>query len=186
MALFGISQTSTCSALRHGLRELGRAARPGMGAHHRSAQAPDRSSVPNLMEPALRLVRWFGLEPTAECVPDQRRRLRLGGAPRRAVLAPRPTRRRAPAPRERGARTLVEPARRLGEILSDVHVQLALATLTISQFVMISTTSTSRSTCTTRFTPCRRSAWPSHFDLGGMFVASPLSAGCATASAGFR
>ena len=34
-------------------------------------------------------------------------------------------------------------ARRLGAILRDVRVQIAVATLSISQFVMISTTSTS-------------------------------------------
>src|SRR5438132_527350 len=68
-----------------------------------------------------------------------------------------------------------EPARGLGEILGDVHVQLALATLTISQFVMISTTSTSPVHLHDHGHTVQTIGLAVSLHLGGMYVASPLS-----------
>src|SRR5438132_1374673 len=66
-------------------------------------------------------------------------------------------------------------ARPLGAILGDVRVQLALATLTISQFVMISTTSTSPVYLHDHGYPVQTIGLAVSLHLGGMFVASPLS-----------
>jgi MFS family permease len=67
------------------------------------------------------------------------------------------------------------PARALGEILSDLRVQLALATLTISQFVMISTTSTSPVYLHDQGHTVQTIGVAVALHLGGMYIASPLS-----------
>src|SRR5206468_4028199 len=63
----------------------------------------------------------------------------------------------------------------LGAILGDVRVQLALATLTISQFVMISTTSTSPVYLHDQGYGVQTIGLAVSLHLGGMYVASPLS-----------
>ena len=68
-----------------------------------------------------------------------------------------------------------EPARLLGALLGDVRVQLALATLTISQFVMISTTSTSPVYLHDQGYHVQTIGLAVSLHLGGMYVASPLS-----------
>jgi MFS family permease len=69
----------------------------------------------------------------------------------------------------------VEHARSLGTILSDVRVQLAFATLAISQFVMISTTSTSPLYLHDQGHGVQTIGLAVSFHLGGMYVSSPLS-----------
>jgi MFS family permease len=66
-------------------------------------------------------------------------------------------------------------ARRLGEILADVRVQIAVATLSISQFVMISTTSTSPVYLHDQGHNVQTIGVAVSFHLGGMYVTSPLS-----------
>jgi MFS family permease len=67
------------------------------------------------------------------------------------------------------------PARGLGEILADGRVQIALATLSISQFVMISTTSTSPLYLHDQGHSVGVIGVAVALHLAGMYVASPLS-----------
>jgi MFS family permease len=66
-------------------------------------------------------------------------------------------------------------ARRLGAILGDVRVQIAVATLSISQFVMISTTSTSPLYLHDQGHHVQTIGLAVSFHLAGMYVTSPLS-----------
>ena len=67
------------------------------------------------------------------------------------------------------------PARTLGAILGDVRVQIAFATLAISQFVMISTTSTSPLYLHDQGHGVQTIGIAVSLHLAGMYVASPLS-----------
>jgi MFS family permease len=67
------------------------------------------------------------------------------------------------------------PARSLGAILADVRVQIALATLTVGQFVMISTTSTSPVYLHDQGHTVATIGIAVSLHLGGMYVTSPLS-----------
>jgi MFS family permease len=66
-------------------------------------------------------------------------------------------------------------ARRLREILGDVRVQIALATLSVSQFVMIATTSTSPLYLHDQGHSVGTIGVAVSLHLAGMYVASPLS-----------
>ena len=66
-------------------------------------------------------------------------------------------------------------ARRAGEIFADVRVQIALATLSISQFVMISTTSTSPVYLHDQGHNVQTIGVAVSLHLAGMYVTSPLS-----------
>jgi len=66
-------------------------------------------------------------------------------------------------------------ARTLGAILADVRVQIALATLSVSQFVMISTTSTSPLYLHDQGHTVGTIGIAVSLHLAGMYVASPLS-----------
>src|SRR5262249_10546743 len=66
-------------------------------------------------------------------------------------------------------------ARGLGAILADVRVQIALATLTVSQFVMISTTSTSPLYLHDQGHNVRIIGIAVSLHLAGMYVTSPLA-----------
>src|SRR5499427_796637 len=127
------------------------------------------------MEPALRLSRSFGVVPDTNAF-----LISVGGYAVAAVLIElflRPD----PLAVARGLHESVatgrsyEPARTLGEILSDVRVQLALATLTISQFVMISTTSTSPVYLHDQGHTVQTIGVAVSLHLGGMYITSPLS-----------
>jgi MFS family permease len=67
------------------------------------------------------------------------------------------------------------PSRALGAILADVRVQIALAALTIGQFVMISTTSTSTVYLHDQGHSVNVIGIGASLHLGGMYVTSPLS-----------
>ena len=67
------------------------------------------------------------------------------------------------------------PARTLGAILADVRVQIAFAALAISQFVMISTTSTSPVYLHDQGHAVQTIGIAVSLHLAGMYVASPLS-----------
>jgi len=67
------------------------------------------------------------------------------------------------------------PGRTLGAILGDVRVQIALTTLSVSQFVMISTTSTSPLYLHDQGHTVGTIGLAVSLHLGGMYVTSPLS-----------
>src|SRR5437660_481364 len=66
-------------------------------------------------------------------------------------------------------------ARSLGAILNDVRVQIALATLAVSQFVMISTTSTSPLYLHDQGHTVQTIGLAVSLHLAGMYVTSPLA-----------
>ena len=175
MALFGVSQTSNLLS-RYAAADVSPGGQRGRAMGFIVWGSSAGSLIgPNLMEPALRLGRSFGLEPTASAF-----LISVGGYVVAALLVELFLR---PDPLA-VARELHEsvavghasgPARALGEILSDVRVQLALATLTISQFVMISTTSTSPVYLHDQGHTVQTIGVAVSLHLGGMYVASPLS-----------
>src|SRR3989475_7689053 len=143
MALFGVSQTSNLLS-RYAAADVSPGAQRGraMGLIVWGSSAGSIIG-PNLMEPALRLGGSVGLAPEASAFLISVAGYALAALLVDLLLPPDPL----TVPRQ--LHELIEPrrpverARPLGVILGDLRVQLALATLTISEFVMISTTSTS-------------------------------------------
>src|SRR6266446_4759500 len=175
MALFGVSQTSNLLS-RYAAADVSPGAQRGraMGLIVWGSSAGSIIG-PNLMEPALRLGRSFGLEPTASAF-----LISVGGYAVAALLVelflrPDPLAVARQLHESAALGRSAEPARRLGEILSDVRVQLALATLTISQFVMISTTSTSPVYLHDQGHTVQTIGVAVSLHLAGMYVTSPLS-----------
>ena len=129
---------------------------------------------PNLMAPALRVGAHLSLSPEASAF-----LISVGGYALAALLVQvflRPD----PLTLARQLQTIaaggpIGRARSLGAILGDLRVQIALATLTISQFVMISTTSTSPVYLHDQGHGVQTIGLAVSFHLGGMYVASPLS-----------
>jgi len=175
MALFGVSQTSNLLS-RYAAADVSPSAQRGraMGLIVWGSSAGSMVG-PNLMEPALRLGAWLGVAPAASAF-----LISLAGYAVAALLLElflRPD----PLTVARQLHEIVsfghaaQRARALGEILTDVRVQLALATLTISQFVMISTTSTSPVYLHDHGHTVQTIGVAVALHLGGMYVASPLS-----------
>ncbi len=175
MALFGISQTSNLLS-RYAAADVSPSAQRGraMGLIVWGSSAGSILG-PNLMEPALRLGRSFGLEPTASAFLISVAGYAVAAVLVELFLRPDPLAVARQLHESAALGRSSEPARRLGEILSDVRVQLALATLTISQFVMISTTSTSPVYLHDQGHTVQTIGVAVSLHLGGMYVASPLS-----------
>jgi MFS family permease len=175
MTLFGISQTSNLLG-RYAAADVSPGSRRGraMGLIVWGSSAGSIIG-PNLMEPALRVGDLLGVAPAASAF-----LISFGGYALAAILIELLLR---PDPLAVGrelhaiaaASRSVERARSLGAILGDVRVQLALATLTISQFVMISTTSTSPVYLHDQGYHVQTIGLAVSLHLGGMYVASPLS-----------
>jgi MFS family permease len=130
---------------------------------------------PNLMEPTLRLGGRFGVEPTASAFLISVAGYSVAALLVELFLRPDPLAVARQFHESASAGRPAAPARALGEILADVRVQLALATLTISQFVMISTTSTSPVYLHDQGHNVQTIGVAVSLHLGGMYVASPLS-----------
>src|SRR5262252_9962371 len=127
------------------------------------------------MEPALRLSRSFGVVPDTNAF-----LISVAGYVVAAVLVelflrPDPLAVARELHEQVSIGHAAEPARGLGEILADVRVQLALATLAISQFVMISTTSTSPVYLHDHGHGVQTIGLAVSLHLAGMYVASPVS-----------
>ena len=175
MALFGVSQTSNLLA-RYAAADVSPRAERGraMGLIVWGSSAGSILG-PNLMEPALRLTRSFGVAPEASAFLISVTGYVVAALLVQLFLRPDPLA-VARALHERvSVGRAAEPARGLGKILADVRVQLALATLTISQFVMISTTSTSPVYLHDQGHAVQTIGIAVSLHLGGMYVASPLS-----------
>src|SRR3989442_10101141 len=175
MALFGIAQPSTLLS-RYAAADVSPGAQRGraMGLIVWGSTAGSIIG-PNLMEPALRAGGAVGVSPAASAF-----LISVGGYALAALLVElllRPD----PLTVARQLHELIEPrrpverARPLGVILGDLRVQLALATLTISQFVMISTTSTSPVYLHDHGYHVQTIGLAVSLHLAGMYVASPLS-----------
>ena len=174
MALFGIAGTSNLLA-RYAAADVSPGPQRGRAMGLIVWGSTIGSVVgPNLMAPALRVGARFGLSPEASAF-----LISVGGYALAALLVQvflRPD----PLTLARQLQTIaaggsIGRARSLGAILGDLRVQIALATLTISQFVMISTTSTSPVYLHDQGHGVQTIGLAVSFHLGGMYVASPLS-----------
>jgi MFS family permease len=130
---------------------------------------------PNLMAPALRLGALLGVESAASAFLIAVAGYALAALLIQIFLRPDPLSiaRRAQEIADSGRPAKV--ARRLGAILRDVRVQIAVATLSISQFVMISTTSTSPVYLHDQGHHVGTIGLAVSAHLAGMYVTSPLS-----------
>ncbi|PYM94029.1 MAG: MFS transporter [Candidatus Rokuibacteriota bacterium] len=174
MALFGIAQTSNLLA-RYAAADVS----PGPQRGRAMGLIVWGSAVgslvgPNLMEPAVRAGAHLDLSPAASAFLISLAGYGLAAILVEIFLRPDPL---AIARRQEnvGGRGPAERARSLGGILGDLRVQLALATLTISQFVMISTTSTSPVYLHDHGYSVGAIGIAVSLHLGGMYVTSPLS-----------
>ena len=175
MALFGISQTSNLLS-RYAAADVSPGAQRGraMGLIVWGSSAGSILG-PNLMGPALRLGAFLGLEPSASAFLISVSSYVVAAILIELFLRPDPLAVARELHESIATGQSHEPARTLGEILSDVRVQLALATLTISQFVMISTTSTSPVYLHDQGHTVQTIGVAVSLHLGGMYITSPLS-----------
>jgi MFS family permease len=175
MTLFGISGTSNLLA-RYAAADVS----PGTQRGRAMGLIVWGSSVgsiigPNLMGPALRIGNALGVDATASAFLISVAGYAIAALLVAVFLRPDPLAiaRQLQAVADTG-RT-VAPARTLRGILSDVRVQIAFATLAISQFVMISTTSTSPVYLHDQGHHVQTIGLAVSLHLAGMYVASPLS-----------
>jgi MFS family permease len=175
MALFGVSQTSNLLS-RYAAADVYPGERRGraMGLIVWGSTAGSIIG-PNLMEPALRVGGLLGVAPAASAFLISVGAYVLAAVLIETLLRPDPLAVARATHASVAASRPAEPARPLGAILGDVRVQLALATLTISQFVMISTTSTSPVYLHDQGYHVQTIGLAVSLHLGGMYVASPLS-----------
>lgn len=174
MALFGVASTSNLLA-RYAAADVSPPARRGrsMGLIV-SGSAVGSIIGPNLMAPALTLGALLGVPATASAFLVSVAGYAVAALLIAAFLRPDPltiAREAHAAERDRPA----GPARVLGAILTDVRVQIALATLSISQFVMIATTAISPLYLHDQGHTVSVIGLAVSLHLGGMYVTSPLS-----------
>src|SRR5215831_9238549 len=175
MALFGIASTSNLLA-RYAAADVSPGAQRGRAMGLIVWGSTVGSLIgPNLMGPALRLSAVIGVESTASAFLVSVAGYALGALLIQNFLRP------DPLAIARETHELAAPgaasvaARGLGAILADVRVQIALATLTVSQFVMISTTSTSPLYLHDQGHNVQIIGVAVSLHLAGMYVTSPLA-----------
>jgi len=175
MALFGVSQTANLLS-RYAAADVSPGEQRGraMGLIVWGSSAGSMIG-PNLMEPALRVGTSLGVAPAASAFLISLAGYALAAIVIEILLRPDPLAIAREAHAASASSHQREPARSLGAILGDVRVQLALATLTISQFVMIATTSTSPVYLHDQGHGVRTIGVAVSLHLGAMYVASPLS-----------
>jgi MFS family permease len=174
MALFGVASTSNLLA-RYAAADVSPPARRGraMGLIV-SGSAVGSIIGPNLMAPALTLGALLGVPATASAFLVSVAGYAVASLLILAFLRPDPL----AVARAAHAAELGHPtgaARLLGAILSDVRVQIALTTLSISQFVMIATTAISPLYLHDQGHTVSIIGLAVSLHLGGMYVTSPLS-----------
>lgn len=175
MALFGIASTSNLLA-RYAAADVSPGAQRGRAMGLIVWGSTIGSIIgPNLMGPALRVGARLGIESTASAFLVSVAGYALGALLIQIFLRPDPL---AIARQDQAIANTgktVSPARRLGVILIDVRVQIALATLAVSQFVMISTTSTSPLYLHDQGHTVQTIGLAVSLHLAGMYVTSPLA-----------
>jgi len=176
MALFGVAQTSNLLS-RYAAADVS----PGTQRGRAMGLIVWGSAVgsligPNLMAPAVRAGAYLGVvSPAASAFLISLVGYGLAAILIEILLRPDPLAiARGLQERASSGGTLAR-ARSLGAILGDLRVQVALATLTISQFVMISTTSTSPVYLHDHGYSVGTIGLAVSLHLGGMYVTSPLS-----------
>jgi MFS family permease len=175
MTLFGIGNTSNLLA-RYAAADVSLGAQRGRAMGLIVWGSAGGSIIgPNLMAPALSVGNVLGIAPAASAFLISVAGYGVAALLVEAFLRPDPlTVARQLQVHAEGARPAAA-ARPLGAILGDLRVQLALATLTISQFVMISTTSTSPVYLHDQGHHVRTIGVAVSLHLAGMYVTSPLS-----------
>ncbi len=175
MALFGVASTSNLLA-RYAAADVSPPAQRGRAMGLIVWGSTVGSIIgPNLMAPALHLGDLLAVPPTASAFLVSVAGYGVAALLIMAFLRPDPL---AIARREQAAADPGRPAgraRTLGAILADARVQIALASLSISQFVMISTTSTSPLYLHDQGHAVGTIGVAVSLHLAGMYVASPLS-----------
>jgi MFS family permease len=175
MALFGISNTSNLLA-RYAAADITPGARRGRAMGLIVWGSTVGSIIgPNLMTPALRVGERLGMTPAASAFLVSVAGYAVAAIVIELFLRPDPLTIARRLQGDGGAGRPAAPARSLATILGDVRVQLAVATLTISQFVMIATTSTSPVYLHDHGHTVGTIGLAVSFHLGGMYVASPVS-----------
>ena len=175
MALFGVAQTSNLLA-RYAAADVSPLAQRGR-AMGLIVWASTVGSIigPNLMAPALSLGARLSVPATASAFLISVASYTIAALLTFCFLRPDPL---AIARQEQAAAEAGRPAgvvRSLGAILADVRVQIALATLSVSQFVMISTTAISPLYLHDQGHAVGTIGVAVSLHLAGMYVASPLS-----------
>ncbi len=175
MALFGIASTSNLLA-RYAAADVSTGAQRGRAMGLIVWGSTVGSMIgPNLMGPALRLGALLGVESTASAFLVSVAGYALGALLIQIFLRPDPLTLARQAQEVADAVAPAVTARRLGVILNDVRVQIALATLAVSQFVMISTTSTSPLYLHDQGHTVQTIGLAVSLHLAGMYVTSPLA-----------
>lgn len=175
MALFGIASTSNLLA-RYAAADVSPGPRRGRAMGLIVWGSTIGSIVgPNLMGPALRVGAHLALPPEASAFLISVAGYALAALLVQVFLRPDPLRLARQLQAAATAGRQAGSARPLGSILGDLRVQIALATLTVSQFVMISTTSTSPVYLHDQGHHVQTIGLAVSFHLAGMYVASPLS-----------
>ena len=175
MALFGIASTSNLLA-RYAAADVTSPAQRGRAMGLIVWGSTIGSIIgPNLMAPALRLGVLLGVSSVASAFLIAVGSYALASLLIAVFLRPDPLAIARHSQAIADAGRPAGPARRLGAILADVRVQIALATLSISQFVMISTTSTSPLYLHDQGHHVQTIGLAVSFHLAGMYVTSPLS-----------
>jgi MFS family permease len=175
MALFGIASTSNLLA-RYAAADVSRPEQRGRAMGIIVGGSALGSIIgPNLMAPAIALGARLDIPATASPFLVSVAGYGVAAVLTFLFLRPDPL---ALARRDAAEADAGRPAglaRSLGAILADVRVQIALATLSISQFVMISTTSTSPLYLHDQGHTVGTIGVAVSLHLAGMYVASPLS-----------
>src|SRR5262245_22598379 len=175
MALFGIASTSNLLA-RYAAADVSVEARRGRAMGLIVWGSTIGSVIgPNLMAPALRVGARLGVEAEASAFLVSVVGFALAALLVHVFLRPDPLavarRRETTAAAGRAS----APPRPIGAILGDLRVQIALAALTMSQFVMIATTSTSPVYLHDQGHRVQTIGLAVSLHLAGMYIASPLS-----------
>jgi predicted MFS family arabinose efflux permease len=175
MALFGISNTSNLLA-RYAAADV------SPGAHRARAMGlivfgSTIGSIagPNLMGPVVWVGALIGLSPVGSAFLISVWGYSLAAVLVQVFLRPDPLAIARRLESGSDARRPAAPRRPVSEILSDGQVRLSFATLMLSQFVMISTTSTSPVYLHDNGHDVHVIGLAVAAHLGGMYVASPLS-----------
>ncbi|HJR03590.1 MAG TPA: MFS transporter [Methylomirabilota bacterium] len=173
MALFGIASTSNLLA-RYAAADVSLPARRGRAMGLIVWGSTVGSMIgPNLMAPALSIGALLGVPATASAFLISVVSYTIAALLTFCFLRPDPL---AIARQEQeAAGRPAGVARTLGAILADVRVQMALATLSVSQFVMISTTAISPLYLHDQGHAVGTIGVAVSLHLAGMYVASPLS-----------
>jgi MFS family permease len=175
MALFGIASTSNLLA-RYAAADVSRGAQRGRAMGLIVWGSTVGSIVgPNLMSPALRVGELLGVSPAASAFLISLVGYALAALLVAVFLRPDPLTIARRLQEISGAGQPAPRARPLGTILGEPRVQVAFATLAISQFVMISTTSTSPVYLHDQGHHVHTIGLAVSVHLAGMYVASPLS-----------